>query len=114
MQIKSLHEVAAQVVPGYAGIQKRIVIGKADGSDEIALRHFSVTQGGCSPHHTHDFPHLVRVESGEGCVSDSAGVCHALKAGDYVFVKSNELHQFKNTGTQPFEFICIVPDRGES
>jgi quercetin dioxygenase-like cupin family protein len=114
MQIKSLHEVPISPISGHSGITKRIVIGKADGSDEIALRHFSVAQGQSCPHHTHDFPHLVRVESGEGCVSDAAGRCHALKARDYVFVKSNELHQFKNTGTQPFEFICIVPDRGEA
>jgi len=33
--------------------------------------------------------------------------------GDYVYVAPNEMHNFKNTGAEPFEFVCIVPARGE-
>ena len=32
-----------------------------------------------------------------------------IVAGQCVFVGANELHQFKNTGDVPLEFICIVP-----
>ena len=36
-----------------------------------------------------------------------------VTAGDFVFVPSNEYHSFSNAGTEPLEFICIVPARGE-
>ena len=37
------------------------------------------------------------------------GAPGAIKAGDVLIVPANEVHQFKNTGTVPLEFICMVP-----
>ena len=113
MIVKQLAGVPYADASGYAGVTKQIVIGPADGSDEVVLRYFSVAPGGTTPHHAHDFPHLVKVEAGEGIVTDGAGGEHPLRAGDFVFVPANERHYFRNTGAGPFEFICIVPARGE-
>ncbi|NLX13709.1 MAG: cupin domain-containing protein, partial [Phycisphaerales bacterium] len=33
----------------------------------------------------------------------------AFKPGDVVFVPSNEMHQFLNTGDESCEFICLIP-----
>ena len=44
---------------------------------------------------------------------DPDGTEIAVSAGDYVFVPSDELHNFKNSGEQAFEFMCIVPRREE-
>ncbi|MBN1546941.1 MAG: cupin domain-containing protein [Syntrophaceae bacterium] len=99
---------------GYEGVTKKIVIGPDDGSNEIVLRHFSLGIGGTTPHHTHDFPHLVKIEAGKGVVADENGVEHPLQKGDYVFIRDNEVHHFTNTGAEPFDFICIVPRRGEA
>ncbi len=98
---------------GYDRVKKKIVIGPEDGSREIVLRHFSIESGGTSPHHAHDYPHLVRIESGNGTATDAAGNEHPLKTGDFIYVNDNEVHHFTNTGSEPFEFICIVPIRGE-
>ena len=35
---------------------------------------------------------------------------HALKAGDVVFVRPNEVHQFRNTGGAPLKFLCLIPN----
>ena len=35
---------------------------------------------------------------------------HALRAGDVVFVKPDEVHQFRNTGDQPLKFLCLIPN----
>lgn len=113
MIIRKLNDVPPASVPGYEGVAKRVMIGPADGSNEIVLRHFSVKPGQSTPHHTHAFPHVVKIESGEGVVSDPAGRKHALKAGDFAYIPDGELHQFTNTGSAPFEFLCIVPRRGE-
>lgn len=114
MIIKKLSDVPAGYLPGNAHVKKQIVLGPDDGSQEIVLRHFSVAPGGMSPHHSHDFPHLVKIEAGRGIAKDSAGTERPLQAGDYVYVDSNEVHQFVNTGSETFDFVCIVPIRGES
>lgn len=101
------------VPSGYAGVGKQVVLGPADGSDEIVLRYFSVAEGSATPYHTHDYPHLVKVEAGHGVAVDADGAENPVSVGDYVFVVPNEMHNFKNTGTGPLEFICIVPGRGE-
>jgi quercetin dioxygenase-like cupin family protein len=114
MIIKNFNDVPSKNIPGLDGVSKRIIIGKDDGSNEIVLRHFSLDVGKSTPHHTHGFPHLVKIESGQGSVTDMSGTECLLKVGDYVYVTDFEIHHFSNTGTVPFEFICIVPERGES
>jgi quercetin dioxygenase-like cupin family protein len=113
LKIKRRDEVPSAAVPGCAGVTKQIVLGPGDGSDEIVLRYFSVAEGGATPRHAHDFPHLVRVEAGRGAAVDDDGNEKPLGPGDYIYVASDETHNFKNTGTEAFEFICIVPERGD-
>jgi len=114
MIIKKLTDVPFTSVPGYDQVKKQIVIGPDDGSQEIVMRYFSIEPGGMTPHHSHDFPHLVKIEAGNGIAIDTTGNEHKLQTGDYVYINSNETHQFRNTGSEPFNFICIVPQRGES
>ena len=113
MIIKKLSDVPLVDLQGYDNVKKQIVIGPDDGSQEIVLRYFSLEPGGTSPHHTHDFPHLVKIEAGNGIVTDATGNEHQLQTGDYVYVDNNEAHHFRNTGSEPFDFICIVPQRAE-
>lgn len=114
MIIKTLNDAPPFELKGIEHVKKRIVIGPSDGSQEIVLRHFSLEPGGATPHHAHKFPHLVKVESGQGVAVDEKGDAHPLKQGDFIYVNDNETHQFKNAGTGLFEFICIVPRRGEN
>ena len=114
MVIKKLSDVLFAEMKGYEGVTKKIVLGPTDGSNEIVLRYFSLQPGGTTPHHSHDFPHLVKIEKGDGTVIDAAGNERQLNASDFIYIKENEKHNFKNTGPKPFDFICIVPKRGES
>ena len=114
MIIKKLQDVPFADLQGYDKVDKQIVIGPTDGSNEIVWRYFTLAEGGSSPYHTHDWPHLVRVERGNGIMMDKDKVESSLTAGDYVFVESNTMHCFRNTGEEPFSFMCIVPSRGES
>ena len=114
MIIKKLSDVPYADLQGYDSVKKQVVIGPDDGSDEIVLRYFTLAPGGSSPHHAHDWPHLVKIEAGTGIAIDAAGNERPVQAGDYVYVNANDVHQFRNSGTEPFSFICIVPRRGES
>lgn len=113
MIIKKMSHVPVTASPEYVGVEKQILIGREDGSNEIILRNFSIKPGGNSPFHSHDFPHLVKVERGQGMVIDPDGNEHPLSTGMLVYIHDNELHGFKNTGSEPFDFICIIPERGE-
>jgi quercetin dioxygenase-like cupin family protein len=114
MIIKNLGDVPFADLRGYERVSKKIVIGPDDGSNEIVLRYFSLGPDGTTPHHSHDFPHLVKIEAGNGVVTDERGLERRLQKGDYVFINNNEVHHLTNTGTEPFDFICIVPRRGET
>ena len=113
MIIKKLVDTPFADLTGYDKMTKQIVIGPDDGSKEIVLRYFKLEPGGSSPHHHHDFPHLVKVEAGRGIVIDPEGNEHPLEAGDYVYIHDNEPHCFENRGQESFVFICVVPIRGE-
>jgi len=113
MRIKKRDDVPFADTKGYAGVTKQVVLGPEDGSDELVLRYFAVAPGGATPYHSHDFPHLVKIEAGRGVAVDADGGEHPVVTGDYVYVDSNEVHNLKNTGGEPFEFVCIVPLRGE-
>ena len=114
MVINKLSEAPFIQMSGYENVKKQIVIGPKDGSNEIVIRYFSLDPGATSPRHTHAFPHLVQIEQGTGVIVDADGQEHHLIKGDYVYVDDNELHAFKNVGSETFEFVCTVPARGET
>lgn len=113
MVIKQLSNVPFEETTGYEGVTKQILIGAPDGSDEIVMRHFSLKPGGATPYHQHDFPHLAMVTQGTGTVIDSEGGEHALAPGDSIYIPDNEVHGFRNSASEPMNFICVVPARGE-
>lgn len=90
------------------GVQKQVLIGMEDGSDQIIMRRFIVEGGGHTPAHSHDFEHVVKIESGSGVVIDNEGHEHPVSAGNSLFIPPNEKHQFKNPHSQPFHFLCII------
>lgn len=110
MKIKRINEVDIIDIDieGAKGVTKQILIGKDDGSDGIIMRLFTVQAGGNTPLHTHNFEHLVKIEKGKGIVVDSEGD-HAVEAGMIIYVKPNEVHQFKNTSDDILQFICVIP-----
>ncbi len=114
MIIKKLADSPVVDFPGVEGtITKHLVIGPEDGSHELVLRHFDLEPGASSPYHRHGYPHLVWVVNGSGALIDAQKRAHPLVAGDYVYINDDELHQFQNTSSEAFKFICVVPPRGE-
>lgn len=89
----------------------KVVIGEKEGWDDYVMRVVELGEDGFSPKHEHDWPHINYMISGQGIVMID-GVDHEVEAGSYSFVPNNTIHQFRNTGTEPFVFICIVPKEG--
>ena len=62
------------------------------------------------PRHTNTVEHEQYVLRGEATVTigDEA---HQVKAGDVLFIPEGAIHSYENTGDEPFEFLCIVPNK---
>jgi quercetin dioxygenase-like cupin family protein len=107
---KNLQSVPQQAVatPGAEHVQMQLLCGPDDGCPNFAMRRFTVAPGGCTPRHQHDYEHEVLILAGGGVVFGN-GREQPLKTGGVLFVPANELHQFRNTGSVPLEFICLVP-----
>ncbi len=110
MLIRNAQEVQGKPVEmdGASAVTMRMMVGRADGAPNFAMRHFTVAPGGHTPRHSHDYEHEIYVVEGAGRVEQD-GVFRDLKAGDVVYVKANATHQFVNAGPDPFKFLCMVP-----
>lgn len=89
----------------------KVLISPHEGWEGHVMRIFELEEGGYTPKHTHDWPHINYILEGSGTLFLD-GKENEIEAGSYAYVPSNELHQFKNTGNGTLRFICIVPEEG--
>jgi quercetin dioxygenase-like cupin family protein len=95
-------------MPGATGCSYRVAVSRLDGAPNFAMRVFEVATGGNTPLHQHPYEHEVFIIEGAGTVwRDGTEV--ALNPGNILFVPADERHQFKNTGSGPLKFICLIP-----
>lgn len=111
MKVGPASNMKAQEVTmeGADGCTVRNLVSVADGAPTFSMRQFEVAPGGHTPRHQHAYEHEVYVLKGNGLVYEG-DTAHPLKAGDVAFVKPNEIHQFRNTGDQPLQFLCMIPN----
>lgn len=102
------HEQQTVTMEGASGAKMRMLIGPAEQASNFHMRHFEVAPGGYTPHHRHDYEHEIVILKGAGVAQSERGD-RSFRAGDVIYVPANEMHQFKNPGDQPLEFICLIP-----
>jgi len=110
MLIRRAEEIPGSVVtmPGASSVEMRMMVGRSDGAPNFAMRHFTVSPGGHTPRHSHNYEHEVFIVSGEG-TTEADGNLYRIREGDVVFVPANVTHQFVNTGREALRFLCLVP-----
>lgn len=115
MKIVELKDVPKEAMesPDVKGITKQVPVGVADGSPTMSMRVLTVEPGGYSPYHSHPWEHLNYILAGRGVMVNEAGEERPISAGNFAFVKPDEKHQFRNTGTEALQFICLVPTERE-
>ena len=94
---------------GSHGCKVRWLVSESDGAPNFAMRQFEVQPGGYTPQHRHPYEHEVFVLEGKGVVLEGEQQ-HTLQKGDFVLIQPNEIHQFRNTGSVPLRFLCLVPN----
>ena len=110
MKVDRAEKVDSQSVmmEGATGCSVRWLINDTDGAPNFAMRQFSVAPDGHTPKHSHPYEHEVYVLSGNGVVLEGDQE-HPIGSGDFIYVRPDEIHQFRNTGSTPLTFLCVVP-----
>jgi len=94
--------------PEVKGVSMQVLIGKDEQSPTCIMRRFRVEAGGYSPHHQHNYEHVVYVLSGKGTLLASEKE-REITSGNSLIVQPNEIHQFRADQGETLEFLCIIP-----
>lgn len=113
--MKTFHYTDVEAKDAGAGTSKltiRWLLTKEMGAKNFAMRLFEMDAGGFSPLHSHDWEHEIFILDGKGVVVGGEQSV-SFKAGDVIFIPSNEKHQLRNNGSKPCKFLCFVPYKSE-
>jgi quercetin dioxygenase-like cupin family protein len=109
MTIKHSNDVEAKNVAAGKDTTIQVLISSQEGPN-FALRKFSMLPGGGMPRHTNEVEHEQYVLRGQATIT-IGDETHHVKTGDAVFIPAGAIHSYENTGGEPFEFLCIVPNK---
>jgi quercetin dioxygenase-like cupin family protein len=109
MTVKHSIEVEAKNVVAGKDTTIQVLISSQEGPN-FALRKFSMLPGGGMPRHTNTVEHEQYVLRGHARIGIDAEI-YEVKQGDVVFIPDGVPHFYENIGDEPFEFLCIIPNR---
>jgi len=109
MPVKKSQEVEARNVAAGKDTTIQVLISSQEGPN-FALRKFSMKPGGGMPLHTNTVEHEQYVLEGQARVGIGEQVFE-VQQGDVVFIPEGVPHFYDNTGDEPFEFLCIIPNK---
>lgn len=109
MKVTHEKEIAKERIVAGEGTSKQVLISDSEGPN-FALRKFTIEPSGFMPNHTNTVEHEQYVING------SARICidgkeFDVQIGSVVFIPANTPHWYKNTGSNNFEFLCVIPNQ---
>jgi quercetin dioxygenase-like cupin family protein len=112
MSVKRTHEIQAKVIEAGTGVTMQILISSEEGP-HFAMRQFVIQPGGGMPNHTNLVEHEQYVLNGHAKIGIGTEVFEVRK-GDVVFIPEEVPHWYTNIGKNPFEFLCLVPNKPDT
>ena len=109
MPVKHTKDVEAKNVAAGKDTTIQVLISSQEGPN-FALRKFSMKKGGGMPRHTNTVEHEQYVLRGQAKIT-IGDETHQVKTGDVVFIPKGAIHSYQNMGNEPFEFLCIIPNK---
>lgn len=111
MTVKHADEVEARDVAAGKATTIQVLISAQEGPN-FALRRFRMQKGGGMPPHTNTVEHEQYVLRGRARIG-IGGQTHEVAAGDVVFIPAGVVHFYENAGEEPFEFLCVIPNKDD-
>jgi quercetin dioxygenase-like cupin family protein len=109
MAVKKTSEVEAKNVAAGQDTTIQVLISSQEGPN-FAMRKFSMKPGGGMPLHTNTVEHEQYVLGGRARIGIDEQV-YEVQGGDVVFIPEGVPHFYENIGEEPFEFLCIIPNK---
>jgi quercetin dioxygenase-like cupin family protein len=109
MAVKHTNDVESKNVAAGKDTTIQVLISSQEGPN-FALRKFSMQKGGNMPLHTNTLEHEQYVLRGHAKIG-IGDQSYEVKAGDVVFIPEGVPHFYANIGDEPFEFLCVVPNK---
>lgn len=109
MPVKHINEIPKETVQAGSKTTRQILIGPEEGPN-FAMRRFTIEPGGKMPPHTNTVEHEQYVLKGRAQIGIGDEVFE-VKKNDIVFIPAGIPHWYKTLGEEPFEFLCMVPNK---
>jgi len=112
MSVKRTHEVEAKNVAAGQDTTIQVLISAQEGPN-FAMRKFSMKSGGGMPLHFNTVEHEQYVLGGRARIGIGEQEFE-VQGGDVVFIPEGIPHFYENIGDEPFEFLCIIPNKEDT
>lgn len=109
MFVRNLKDIAVEKIPAGTGVSRQVLIAP-DEAPNFAMRRFIIEPGGSMPLHTNSVEHEQLVLGGRAEVSLDGKIFEVGK-DDVVLIPAGVPHYYKTLGQEPFQFICLIPNR---
>jgi len=109
MFVKQINEVAKEEVKAGTKTTRQVLISSQE-APNFAMRKFSIEPGGGMPMHTNSVEHEQIVLGGKAHIVIGEN-SYEVKKDDVVFIPAGVPHSYKTVGDEPFEFLCMVPNK---
>jgi quercetin dioxygenase-like cupin family protein len=109
MSVKHIHEIESTPVKDGVGVTRKVLISKEEGPN-MYMRCFTIQPGGRLVRHSNTVEHEQFIVAGKAKLGIGGEVFDVQK-GDVVFIPALSPHFYTNTGDDPFEFLCVVPNK---
>ena len=109
MTVKHSNDVETKKVAAGEGTTIQVLISSGEGPN-FAMRRFVMQPGGGMPLHTNTVEHEQYVLRGNARIG-VGGEDFEVEQGDVVFIPEGVPHYYQNIGDEPFEFLCMIPNK---
>ncbi len=109
MAVKKLSEVPKNPVPAGKKTYIQVLISSEE-APHFAMRRFIIEAGGSMPKHTNTVEHEQLVLRGRAHIGIGDEV-YEVEKDNVVFIPANVPHWYENIGDEPFEFLCLIPNK---
>jgi len=112
MPVKNFSDVPPVEVEAAVKTTIQVLISPEE-APNFAMRRFVMQPGGSMPRHTNEVEHEQLVLNGRARIGIGDEV-YEVQKDDVVFIPAGIPHWYETIGDEPFEFLCMVPNKPDT